>query len=154
VFPEASRDGDARLDFLANLNGCLGGRVLPKVREAYERKVKPDFAKAQGRAPANRHEVRRAMPAIPRTRRGARCAAAQWRCASRSAVRWLRQLEAINRKAAELSAGSRQLQLNRAVKGYIACALRIMLLETKAVERAASGADQPIEQAMNDLRHA
>jgi hypothetical protein len=66
-------------------------------------------------------------------------------------VRWLRQLEAINPKAAELNAGSRQ---NRAVKEYIACALRIMLLPTKAVERAASGADQPIEQAMNDLRHA
>jgi hypothetical protein len=44
MFPEASRDGDARFDFLANLHGFLGGRVLPKVREAYERKVEPDFA--------------------------------------------------------------------------------------------------------------
>jgi hypothetical protein len=86
MFPEASRDGDARFDFLANLHGFLGGRVLAK--------------------------------------------------------------------AAELNAGSRQLQLNRAVNEFIACALRIMLLPTKAVERAASGADQPIEQAMNDLRHA
>jgi hypothetical protein len=65
MFPEASRDGDARFDFLANLHGFLGGRVLPKVREAYERKVKPDFAKAQRRASANSHEVRRAMAGDP-----------------------------------------------------------------------------------------
>ena len=31
------------------------------MREAYEHKVKPAFEKAQGRAPADRHEVRRAM---------------------------------------------------------------------------------------------
>lgn len=61
LFPEADHDDIARFDFLANLNGFLAGSLAPKVRTAYEQEVKPAFEKQQGRAPKDRHEVRKAM---------------------------------------------------------------------------------------------
>jgi hypothetical protein len=47
-----------------------------------------------------------------------------------------------------------EVERTRWMKEYIARVLRIVLQETEAVERAASGADQPIEQVMDELRHA
>ena len=61
LFPEAGHDDVARFDFLANLNGFVSGTLAPKVRSAYEQEVKPAFEKEQGRAPRDRHEVRKAM---------------------------------------------------------------------------------------------
>jgi len=61
LFPEAGHDDVARFDFLANLNGFLSGTLAPKVRTAYEQEVKPAFEKERGRAPRDRHEVRKAM---------------------------------------------------------------------------------------------
>ena len=65
VFPESTHDDTARFDFLANLNGYLSTRLSPKVRESYEKRVKPAFEQREGRAPENRHEVRKAMAADP-----------------------------------------------------------------------------------------
>jgi ubiquinone/menaquinone biosynthesis C-methylase UbiE len=61
VFPEATHDEVARMDFLTRLNQHLSQSVLPGVRLAYEQRVKPAFTAEHGRAPADRHEVRRAM---------------------------------------------------------------------------------------------
>jgi SAM-dependent methyltransferase len=61
VFPEATHDEVARFDFLTRLNQHLSQSVLPGVKLAYEQRVKPAFVAEQGRAPADRHEVRRAM---------------------------------------------------------------------------------------------
>lgn len=61
VFPVAGHDDVARFDFLANLNGFLATSVLPKVRDAYDARVKPAFEREHGRSPADRHEIRRAM---------------------------------------------------------------------------------------------
>lgn len=65
VFPQSAHDDTARFDFLANLNGYLSTRLSPKVRESYEKRVKPAFEQREGRAPENRHEVRKAMAADP-----------------------------------------------------------------------------------------
>ena len=65
VFPESTHDDTARFDFLANLNGYLSTRLSPKVRESYEKRVKPAFEQREGRAPESRHEVRKAMAADP-----------------------------------------------------------------------------------------
>lgn len=65
VFPKSAHDDVARFDFLANLNGYLATQLSPKVRNAYEQRVKPAFEKANGRAPQNRHEVRKAMATDP-----------------------------------------------------------------------------------------
>jgi ubiquinone/menaquinone biosynthesis C-methylase UbiE len=63
VFPEATHDETARYDFLTRLNMHLSQNVLPGVKLAYERRVKPAFVAAHGRAPSDRHEVRKAMQA-------------------------------------------------------------------------------------------
>ena len=65
VFPQSAHDNTARFDFLANLNGYLSTRLSPKVRESYEKRVKPAFEQREGRAPESRHEVRKAMAADP-----------------------------------------------------------------------------------------
>ncbi|MCW5580179.1 MAG: methyltransferase domain-containing protein, partial [Luteimonas sp.] len=65
VFPESAHDDTARFDFLANLNGYLSTRLSPKVRESYDKRVKPAFEQREGRAPQTRHEVRKAMAADP-----------------------------------------------------------------------------------------
>ena len=65
LFPEAGHDDTARFDFLANLNNLLAAQLAPKVRSAYEQEVKPAFEKREGRAPATRHEVRKAMTGDP-----------------------------------------------------------------------------------------
>lgn len=65
VFPESGHDDVARFDFLANLNGYLSTRLAPKVQEAYQKRVKPAFEKAEGRSPQTRHEVRKAMAVDP-----------------------------------------------------------------------------------------
>lgn len=117
VFPQAGLDDTARFDFLANLNGFLSGQVLPKVRDAYERKVKPEFERGHGRAPLDRHEVRRAMATDPsyQTWSALRRSSMEMRQqAGRALV--LRQLDAINQRAAELNAQSPNLQLDATVR--------------------------------------
>ena len=61
VFPEATSDEIARLNFLTHLNVHLSTSILPGVKVAYEKHVKPDFEKEHGRAPESRHEVRQVM---------------------------------------------------------------------------------------------
>lgn len=62
LFPDAGHDDVARFDFLANLNGFVSSTLAPNVRVAYEQEVKPRFEREHGRAPRDRHEVRKVMP--------------------------------------------------------------------------------------------
>ena len=61
VFPQATHDEVARFDALTRLNMHLSQVLLPGVKRAWETRVKPALAAELGRAPQDRHEVRRAM---------------------------------------------------------------------------------------------
>ncbi len=61
IFPETSHDEIERINFLAQMNRHLTTRVLPGVKAAYEARVEPKFRTEHGRAPEDRHEVRKAL---------------------------------------------------------------------------------------------
>lgn len=61
VFPQATHDEVARFDALTRLNMHLSQVLLPGVKRAWETRVKPALTAELGRAPQDRHEVRRAM---------------------------------------------------------------------------------------------
>ena len=61
LLAEASHDEVARLNFLTHLNVHLSSQVLPGVKQAYEKQVKPAFEQTHQREPQSRHEVREAM---------------------------------------------------------------------------------------------
>jgi SAM-dependent methyltransferase len=116
VFPQATHDEIARFDFLTRLNLHLSQAVLPGVKLAYEQRVKPAFEAAQGRAPADRHEVRKAMQrdlhyqlwsALRRNSMEMR------QQAGRSVV--FRQLARLRAVADQLNEGAATLKLNPAV---------------------------------------
>ena len=65
VFHDASHDERARFNFLANLNKHVAGSLGPGNKLAYDRRVRPAFIADNGREPADRFEVRRAMNADP-----------------------------------------------------------------------------------------
>ena len=113
VFPETSHDEIERINFLAQMNRHLAANVVPGVKSAYEKRVAPAFAAEQGRPIANRHEARKALLADP--------AFQTWSALRRltmeqrqQAGRWtvIRQREALNAKAAELTEGSPRLSLD------------------------------------------
>jgi SAM-dependent methyltransferase len=117
VFPQATHDEVARFDFLTRLNLHLSQQVLPGVKLAYETRVKPAFENEHGRAPADRHEVRRAMQqdlhyqlwsALRRNTMEMR------QQAGRSVV--FRQLGALRAAADSLNEGAASLQLNPQVQ--------------------------------------
>ncbi len=54
-------DEDARSNFMMELYRHLGSNVAPGRREVYDARVKPAFVKEHGRAPKDRHEVRKAV---------------------------------------------------------------------------------------------
>lgn len=117
LFPVSAHDDTARFDFLANLNGYLAGQVSPKVKQAYETRVKPAFEKAAGRAPATRHEVRKAMAGDPvyQTWSALRRSSMEMRQqAGRSLV--LRQADALIEKARAFNQADDGLQLDPAVQ--------------------------------------
>jgi ubiquinone/menaquinone biosynthesis C-methylase UbiE len=117
VFPQGTHDEVARFDFLTRLNMHLSQAVLPGVRKAYEARVKPAFQTQHGRAPADRHEVRRAMQADlyyhfwSALRRNSMEMRQQ---AGRSVV--FRQLGALRAVADKLNADSPRLKLDPAVQ--------------------------------------
>jgi len=113
VFPQATHDETARFDFLARLNMHLSQKVLPGVRTAYETRVKPAFADEHGRAPQDRHEVRRAMqPDLHYQLWSAlrRNTMEQRQQAGRSVV--FRQLADLREKADRLNEGAPTLKLD------------------------------------------
>ncbi len=61
VLPEASHDEAARQSFVFGFAKHVMNEVTPGNRAAYENRVEPDFRRREGRSPADRHEIRRAM---------------------------------------------------------------------------------------------
>jgi SAM-dependent methyltransferase len=116
MLPETTHDEVARFNFLANLNRHLATYVSPGNRTVFERHVRPQFEKQNGRAFRDRHEVRRALLGDPYY--------AQWSALRRNTMEMrqqagrsivMRQLEALADRAAALTAGSPQLRLDPTV---------------------------------------
>ena len=61
LLPNTTHDQAERYNFLAHLNRHLAAQVLPGVAVAYRSEIEPSFRQRHGRAPADRHEVRRAL---------------------------------------------------------------------------------------------
>ncbi len=61
VLPEASHDEAARQSFVFGFSKHVLGNVTPGNRVAFEQRVGPAFRKKEGRAPRDRHELRKAM---------------------------------------------------------------------------------------------
>lgn len=117
LFPTMSHDEIERLNLLAQMNRHLSTRLIPGVKAAYETRVEPGFIANKGRAPANRHEVRKALLEDP--------AFQTWSALRRltmeqrqQAGRWttIRQAETLAEKAAALNAASGQLELDPDLK--------------------------------------
>ena len=116
VFPKANHDEAARLNFLTHLNVHLSANVLPGVKVAYDKEVKPAIEQAQGREPIDRHEVRNAMLAHPYFQMWSalrRNTMEMRQQAGRSQV--LRQIETLVGKVDQFNEGASTLQLDDSV---------------------------------------
>ena len=117
VVPETSHDEVERVKYLAQMNRHLAARVVPGVRAAYEARVEPAFEAKHGRPIANRHEARKALledPAFQTWSALRRMTMEQRQQAGRWTV--IRQREALNEKARELTEGDDRLSLDPALK--------------------------------------
>jgi len=61
MYPTPDHDEAAREDFVLEMMVHVSRDLTPGKRKLYDHVVKPKFEKAHGRAPTNRHEIRRAM---------------------------------------------------------------------------------------------
>ena len=116
MFPEPRHDEAARFNFLANLNKYLSGTLGPGNKRAYEGRVLPAFVEAEGREPADRFEIRRAMNRDPWHR--------FWSALKRNSMEMrqqngramvLRQLDALDERARALNDGRATLELDDAI---------------------------------------
>jgi ubiquinone/menaquinone biosynthesis C-methylase UbiE len=116
LFPELSHDEIERFNVLAQLNRHLSTRVMPAVKAAYDQRVEPAFQKANGRAPKDRHEVRKALLKDPvfTTWSALRRMTMEQR---QQAGRWvsLRQAEVLAAKAQGYLQGADSLELDASV---------------------------------------
>ena len=106
--PDTTHDEKARYNFLAHLNRHLASKVLPGVKTAYQARVEPNHP-----APTHRHEVRKRLLDDPLFQ--------HWSALRRNTMemrqqagRWvtIRQADALNSKARELTEGDERLQLD------------------------------------------
>ena len=116
VTPELSHDDCERFNILAHVNRYAGS-LLPTVRAAYEVRVEPRFVQERGRAPANRHEARKALLGEPIYQ----FYSALWRGTMeqrQQAGRFiaLSQAEALAEKVGELTNGDDRLELDPSLK--------------------------------------
>lgn len=61
LLPQLTHDEMARGDFLTTMRQATVQMSRSGLRSLYEERVEPAFRKQQGRAPGNRHEIRKAM---------------------------------------------------------------------------------------------
>ena len=61
LLPQATHDESALQSFVISMRGHISANLTPGNRTAFDHDVAPAYQKAQARAPATRHEVRRAM---------------------------------------------------------------------------------------------
>ncbi len=113
VFPRMTHDETERLNFLAQMNRHLSTKVVPLVAKAYETRVEPALRGELGRAPADRHEVRKGLLRDPafQTWSALRRGTMEQR---QQAGRWtvLRQQEELARIAGDLTRGDARLVLD------------------------------------------
>ena len=116
VFPETSHDEVARLNFLAHMNRHLSTRVMPAVKKVWERRAGPAYEAREGRAPKDRHDVRKALLTDPyyQAWSALRRATMEQR---QQAGRWiaLRQAEALAARVEALTASGDRLELDPAL---------------------------------------
>lgn len=116
VFPQTDHDEIARLNFLAHMNRHLSTRVMPHVKTAWDQRAEPKFQKDAGRAPSDRHEVRKALLQDPtfQTWSALRRMTMEQR---QQAGRWttIRQAETLAAQTRDLTEGDARLQLNPAL---------------------------------------
>ena len=65
LFPKPNHDEAARQEFVNDFRVHLAAKVFPGNFGAYFGRVLPAFAKANGREPKDRHEVRKVMTQDP-----------------------------------------------------------------------------------------
>ena len=65
MLPTANHDETSRQMFVGTLRRTLASRVVPGNRQIFETEVEPRFRTEHGRAPKNRHEIRKAMVQHP-----------------------------------------------------------------------------------------
>lgn len=114
--PQVTHDEIARFNFLANFNKYMAANVVGGNVLAYEHRAKPAFAKARGRAPADRREIREAMRTDPYYQMWSalrRAGMEMRQQAGRSVV--LRQAQSLADRAATLNAAASTLQLDSRV---------------------------------------
>ncbi len=116
VFPQTSHDEIARFNFLAHMNRHLSTKVMPAVKTAWERRAGPALEAREGRAPKDRHEVRKALLQDPyyQAWSALRRATMEQR---QQAGRWiaLRQAETLSAKVDALTASGDRLELDPAL---------------------------------------
>ncbi len=61
MLPQTTHDEASRQDFVKSMRQHVTGTMTPGNKAVWERSAKPSFARATGRAPQDRQEVRRAM---------------------------------------------------------------------------------------------
>ena len=63
VLPDTTADEFSRQEFVKSYKLHLATQISPNTKVAYDKQVKPAFEKEHGRAPKNRHEIRKTMNA-------------------------------------------------------------------------------------------
>ena len=61
MLPKMTADELARQQFVKSLKLHIATQIAPGNKDVYNTKVLPEYRKKHGRAPANRHEVRKEM---------------------------------------------------------------------------------------------
>jgi len=123
VYPDLKHDDRARLNFVMGCYRMVANVLTPGNELVYEKRVKPDYVRKHKRAPEERQQVRQAMNQDPyhklwgSLRRNLMEIRQQ---TGRSVV--LRQNRSLADKAAELSHGATNLELNSAqdIPPYVA----------------------------------
>ncbi len=65
MLPETTHDEASRQEFAKSLKGFIQNNLLPGLQPIYEQRVAKAYAKEHGRAPENRHEIRKGMVKDP-----------------------------------------------------------------------------------------
>jgi ubiquinone/menaquinone biosynthesis C-methylase UbiE len=113
VLPDVTHDETARFNFLTAFNVFLGQRIFPGTKLAFEKRVKPAHIAKTGNDFKNQREIRDAMLGDSLYQ--------AWAALRRNTMEMrqqigrhivLRQIDALNQKAAALNVGKNTLQLD------------------------------------------
>ena len=103
---DVNHDEASREDFIASMYFAVQSDVFPGNRLAWDHRVGPAFQRANGRAPRDRHEIRRAMESAPQF---------QWWSSLRRTTQEMKQAageEFVHRQVDDINARVRKLNLS------------------------------------------